>query len=84
MAGEVAEAVVGGVLVEVVEGRVVEDVADHVVEGAIGLDEAKAVVDELGSDVADDVYAADDHVVAIKDDFEKSCFCAHDLTAGHV
>lgn len=69
VAREVAEAVVGGVFVEVMKGGEVEDFADDMVEGFMVFDEGDAVVDEFRGDVANDVDAEDLKIGAVKDEF---------------
>ena len=57
MAGVVAEAVVGSIFIEIVQGGEVEDLADDVVEVFFLFDEDHPVVDHLCGDMADDVDA---------------------------
>ena len=57
MPGIIAQPIIAGVFVELVEGGEVEDLADEVVEGFLFFDEQHAIVDELGGHVADDVNA---------------------------
>ena len=57
MAGAVAEAVVAGIFIELVQGGEVEDLSDEVVEGLFFFDEDHSVMDEFCSQMADDVHA---------------------------
>ncbi len=84
MAGEVTESVVGGVLVEIMEGWEVKDGADDIVERLLIFDKLKTKVDDFCGKGADDVDAADFEVFFVEDDFHEAAFGSHDSSSGHV
>jgi hypothetical protein len=56
MAGAVAKAVIGGVLIKVVKGWIIKDLRDDRRKIFLLLNEKKAVMDDLGRNWTDDVY----------------------------
>ena len=84
MACEVAEAVVGRVLVRFAERRVVEDLLDEFVDGLVVVESHQADVDEFRGAFADQAYAEKLAVGASKDEFEHSGRVADDVAAGVV
>src|SRR6266446_4725637 len=70
VAGEVAEAVVGGVFVGFAERGVVENLFDEFVDGEAVIEDHHADVDELGGVFADDADAEKFSVGASEDEFQ--------------
>src|SRR6266446_4329120 len=79
VAGEIAEAVVGGVFVGFAERGVVEDLFDEFVDGEAVVEDHHADVDELGGVFADDADAEKFSVGASEDEFQHACGVASDM-----
>ncbi len=81
MAGEVAEAVVGGVLVEFTERRIIKDLFDELVDGEAVVEDHHANVDEFGGAFADDADAEEFFIDAGEDELEHACRITGDMTS---
>src|SRR6266404_6925193 len=79
VAGEIAEAVVGGVFVGFAERGVVEDLFDEFVNGQAVIEDYHADVDEFGCVFADDADAKKFSVGARKNELEHACGVAGDV-----
>ena len=76
MASKVAQSVVGGRLVQIVERGEIKHLADDIVKVLLLFDEDHAVMDELGGDVADDVHSQHSEVIFAEYKLEESRFCS--------
>src|SRR6266446_357440 len=81
VAGEIAEAVVGGVFVGFAERGVFEDLFDEFVDGEAVVEDHHADVDELGGVFADDADAEKFSISAGKNEFQHACGVASDVAA---
>ena len=79
VAGEIAEAVVGGVLIGFAERGVVEDLFDEFVDGEAVIEDHHADVDEFGGVFANDADAEKFAVGARKNEFQHARGVASDV-----
>src|SRR6266850_3152093 len=80
VAGEITEAVVGGVFVGFAEGGVVEDLLDEFVDGEAVVEDHHSNVDEFGGVFADDADAEKFSVGAGENELEHTCGIAGDVS----
>src|SRR6267378_434932 len=84
VAGEVAEAIIGGVFVSFTERRVIENLLDEFVDGQAVVEDHHADVDEFGGVFADDAYAKEFLIGAGEDELEHACGVSGDVASGVV
>src|SRR5882724_8287850 len=81
VAGEIAEAIVGGVLVGFAERGVVKDLFDEFVDGEAVIEDHHADVDEFGGVFADDADAEKLSIGARENEFEHACGVTGDVAS---